>query len=603
MDISRIRNFSIIAHIDHGKSTIADRILEITNTIPKRKMREQLLDDMELERERGITIKAKAVRINYSHSDGQEYILDLIDTPGHVDFSYEVSRALAACEGVLLVVDASQGIEAQTFANMQLAEQANLVIIPVINKIDLPNADVKGTINQLNDNFVFGMEPVLVSGKTGQGVPEILDAIIKYIPAPNGDESKPLSAFIIDSVFDPYKGVIVYVRMIDGIMKTGMKIQMFASKDLFEVTEIGHLRPKMEKSDLLRAGEVGYITAGIKDIHKVKIGDTIIDYTNPVSTPHPGYKEIKPFVFVGLYPIVTNDYELLKLALEKLRLNDSSFFYLPETSKALGFGFRCGFLGLLHMDIIKERLEREYNLQLLITAPNVEYNIIFENGASKKIDNPAHLPDTQVVKEIQEPYLKATLILPSDMVGGVMQICQNKRGKFINMKYLGTKKVILVYEMPLAEILYDFYDQLKSVSKGHASFDYELMGYQTSELVKLEILINNEEIDALAFMTHKDNAVYQGRRLIEKLREIIPRQMFQVPLQAKVNGKIIVRENVTAIRKDVLSKCYGGDITRKRKLLEKQKEGKKKMKQFGKVSIPQEAFSAVLGLNKEDDKK
>jgi GTP-binding protein LepA len=594
--IKNIRNFSIIAHIDHGKSTIADRILEITGAVPKRKMKEQLLDAMELERERGITIKAKAVRIKYKDKHGDDYVLNLIDTPGHVDFSYEVSKSLQACEGAILVVDSSQGIEAQTFANMHLAEQNNLVIIPVLNKIDLPNSDVEGTTKQIEENFLLGIEPLLVSGKTGQGITEVLDAIIENVPCPTGDYSKPLGALLIDSLYDPYRGVVVYVRMIDGVLKVGMNIKMMATVDEYEVLEVGYLGIDVEKTTQLKAGEVGYIIANIKDVHAIKIGDTITDARNPRQTSLPGYKEVHPFVFVGLYPIDTTDYDPLRQALEKLQLNDSSFFFVPETSKALGFGFRCGFLGLLHMDIIKERLTREYNLDLLVTAPNVVYKVIKPDGTSYEIDSPSKMPSVRDYKEIQEPYIKGTIICPADMVGGVMTLCQDKRGTSIDMKYLSPTKTILTYELPLAEILYDFYDKLKSLSKGHASFDYEYIGYRLSNLVRLEILINSEEVDALAVMCHKDNAYYQGKELVEKLRKIIPRQMYEVPIQARVDGKFIVRENIRAMRKDVIAKCYGGDISRKRKLLEKQKEGKKKMKQIGRISIPQEAFSAVLSL-------
>jgi GTP-binding protein LepA len=602
-DIKKIRNFSIIAHIDHGKSTIADRILEITGAVPKRKMKEQLLDAMELERERGITIKAKSVRIKYSAKDGQNYILNLIDTPGHVDFSYEVSKSLQACEGVLLVVDASQGIEAQTFANMHLAEQNNLVVIPVLNKIDLPNADVENVTNQIEDNFCLGLEPFHVSGKTGFGIPEVLDAIIENIPAPKGDVNNKFGALIIDSVYDAYRGVVVNVRVFEGQLKVGTIIKMMATGDEYEVLEVGYLGIDVDKTNVILAGEVGYIIANIKNVNSIKIGDTITDTKNPRTELLPGYKDIQPFVYVGLYPINTTDYEPLRTALEKLKINDYSLFYQPETSKALGFGFRCGFLGLLHMDIIKERLTREYNLDLLITSPNVIYKVVDNNGEEYEIDSPSKLPfSTRDYREIKEPFIKATVIAPSEMVGGVIGLCQEKRGISIDMKYLGTKKSIITYNLPLAEILYDFNDKLKSLSKGHASFDYEYIGYQTSDLVRLEILINGEEVDALAMMCHKDNSYHLGRELVEKLRKIIPRQMFEVPIQARVNGKIIVRENIKAVRKDVLAKCYGGDISRKRKLLEKQKEGKKKMKQLGRISIPQEAFSAVLSLEEGSDK-
>ncbi|MCP4481232.1 MAG: elongation factor 4 [bacterium] len=602
MNIKNIRNFSIIAHIDHGKSTIADRILELTETVSVRKMKEQLLDDMELERERGITIKAKSVRINYKHSNGETYILNLIDTPGHVDFSYEVAKAMQACEGVLLVVDASQGIEAQTFANMHLAESNNLTIIPVLNKIDLPNADVDNVTKQIDENFLIAIEPLAVSGKSGEGISSVLEAIIEYIPCPIGDEKKVVKALIIDSIYDPYKGVIIYIRMVDGNLSLGSKIKMMATSDKYEILELGYLGVELTPSTELKAGEVGYVIANIKDIHSVKIGDTITDVKANLLNPLPGYKDVQPFVFVGLYPLQTTDYDPLRQALEKLRLNDSSFVYQPETSNALGFGFRCGFLGLLHMEIITERLKREYGIDLLVTSPNVIYRVVNFDDSSYEIDNPSLLPEKRGFKEVQEPFIEATIILPSEMTGSIIKICQEKRGIQKDMSYLGATKIVLTYELPLAEILYDFYDKLKSISKGHASFDYEYIGYRKSDLVKLEILVHNEELDALAFMCHKENAYFQSKALIERLRKIIPRQMFEVPLQACVNGKIIVRENIRAVRKDVTAKCYGGDISRKRKLLEKQKEGKKKMKQIGRISIPQEAFSAVLSLD-EDQKK
>ncbi len=602
-DITKIRNFSIIAHIDHGKSTIADRILELTGAVPKRKMQDQILDAMELERERGITIKAKSVRIEYKTKSNEIYILNLIDTPGHVDFSYEVSKSLQSCEGALLVVDASQGIEAQTFANMHLAEENNLVIIPVLNKVDLPSADIESVSKQIEDNFLLGLEPIKVSGKTGLGIPEVLESIIENIPHPIGDPNKKLACMIIDSNYDAYRGIIVDVRMFDGTLKVGMNIKMFSSGDTYEVLEVGYLGMNVKKTDTLLAGEVGYIIANIKNISSVKIGDTITEYNNETLNALPGYKEAKPFVYVGLYPINTNDYEQLRVALEKLKLNDYSFYFQPETSKALGFGFRCGFLGLLHMDIIKERLTREYNLDLLITSPNVIYKVVKFNGEEYDIDSPSKLPENgRDYKAIKEPFIKATIITPSNTVGGIISLCQEKRGISVDMKYLSETKSIIIYNLPLAEILYDFYDKLKSISKGHASFDYQYIGYKESELVKLEILINGEEVDALTMMCHKDNAYHLGRNLIEKLRKIIPRQLFEVPLQAKVGGKIIVRDNIKAVRKDVLAKCYGGDISRKRKLLEKQKEGKKKMKQLGKISIPQEAFSAVLSLEKGEEK-
>lgn len=596
-EIKNIRNFSIIAHIDHGKSTLADRILEFTQTIAKRDMRNQVMDGMELERERGITIKAKAVRIVYQADDGQSYLLNLIDTPGHVDFTYEVSRALAACEGTLLVVDASQGVEAQTLANNQLARDNNLVIIPVINKIDLPQSDIEGTKKQIREILGISEEPILVSAKEGIGTKDVLSAVVKKVPAPGGDPEKPLAALIFDSVFDPYRGVIIYIRVIDGVIKSGMPILMVSSGEIFEVEEIGFLRLKPIKADRLGPGEVGYCIAGIKDIHKIKIGDTITDRNNPTRQPHPGYRELKPFVFCGLYPVNASDYQLLSQALDKLHLTDSSFFFLPETSSALGFGFRCGFLGLLHMDIIKERLEREFGLNLLITAPNVIYRITAQDGEVTDIDNPSKLPPFNKIKEIAEPYIYATIIIPAELVGGVMGLCQNRRSQFVNMQYLGTQKVILNYEIPLAEVILDFYDQLKSISQGYASFDYEHIGFKANDLVRLDILINQEPVDALSFIVHEEKAYYQGRKFVEKLRELIPRQLFEVPIQARINNKIIARESVRALRKDVLAKCYGGDITRKRKLLEKQKEGKRKMKQLGKVEVTQDIFWAVLKIN------
>lgn len=590
-----IRNFCIIAHIDHGKSTIADRLLEYTHTISLREMRNQILDGMDLERERGITIKAKAVRMNYTDENGKQYILNLIDTPGHVDFTYEVSRALAACEGALLIVDASQGVEAQTLANTYLARQANLRIIPVINKIDLPTADVESTYIQMREGLDIADEPILASAKEGKGFKEIVEAVIRDIPPPKGDPAKPLSALIFDSFYDSYRGVIIIVRVIDGHIKKGMKISMISSGAEYEVLETGYMKIKMFETKILDSGEVGYVVAGIKDIHDIKIGDTITETDRPTKHPHPGYKDIKPFVFAGLYPVSTSDYDALKTALEKLRLSDSSLFYGPETSLALGFGFRCGFLGSLHLEIVKERLEREFGLNLLITAPNVVYKIVTQKE-SIEIDNPAKFPPFGDILEILEPYVLATIICPTDYLGPVLELCQKKRGKQILLRYLDVKTIILKYELPLAEIIVGFYDTLKSVSKGYASFDYEHIGLRPGDLVKLEIMINGEVIDAFSLIVHKDNAHTTAHFVAEKLRSIIPRQMFEIPIQAKVNNKIIARENIAAMRKDVLAKCYGGDITRKRKLLEKQKEGKKRMRQFGKVEIPPEAFVAVLKI-------
>jgi GTP-binding protein LepA len=591
-----IRNFCIIAHIDHGKSTLADRLLESTGTISLREMRDQILDGMDLERERGITIKAKAVRMQYTDEAGKEYILNLIDTPGHVDFTYEVSRALAACEGALLVVDASQGVEAQTMANTFLARQANLRIIPVINKIDLPTADPDNAYEQLHDGLDITDEPILASAKEGRGITEMLTAIVRDVPPPSGNAAAPLSALIFDSFYDTYRGVIVIARVFDGVIRAGMKMRLVFSGAEHEVLEVGYMKIKMVPTDRLSAGEVGYVVAGIKDIHDIKIGDTITEAARPTTHPHPGYKEVKPFVFAGLYPLNSSDYDTLKTALEKLRLSDSSLVYGPETSLALGFGFRCGFLGSLHLEIVKERLEREFALSLLITAPNVVYKVTTQKG-SFEIDNPARFPPYGDIIEIQEPYVTSTIICPSEYLGAVLDLCQKRRGRQTLLKYLNMKTVIMKYELPLAEIIVGFYDALKSVSKGYASFDYEHIGTQPGDLVKMEMLVNGDIVDAFSLIVHRDKAQAIGRQLAEKLREIIPRQMFQIPIQAQINNKIIARENIAAIRKDVLAKCYGGDITRKRKLLEKQKEGKRKMRQFGRVEIPPEAFVAVLKIS------
>ncbi|HAM39407.1 MAG: elongation factor 4 [Elusimicrobia bacterium RIFOXYC2_FULL_34_12] len=608
-----IRNFSIIAHIDHGKSTLADRLLEFTSAITTTH-HEQVLDAMDLERERGITIKAKTVRLGYNKINEGKYQLNLIDTPGHVDFTYEVSRALAACEGCLLLVDASQGVEAQTLSNFELAKQHNLKIIPVINKIDLKQADVIKTRQQIEKILKISDEPILVSAKQNIGTKEIIDAIINKIPAPVGDIKKPLKALVFDSLYDSFRGVIIYIRIFDGEMYSGKKVFFFSSGEKFDVEEVGFFEIKnpsapagRHKTEKLSAGEVGYVILGIKDIHKIKIGDTITDAENPTAKAHPGYKELKPFVFCGLYPVQPGDYDALTKAMGKLHLEDSAFFYQPETSVALGFGYRCGFLGLLHMDIIKERLQREFGLNLIITAPNVRYRIKCIDGskpvagakgddAIMDIENPSKFPEKQYIEKIYEPYILSTLVLPAQYVGNVMALCENKRGDFLDMTYITEDKVKLTYEMPLADSIVDFYDNLKSVSSGYASFDYELSDYKESDLVKLDILVNNESVDALSFVVFRNNAEYYGRKIVEKLRGLIPRQMFEVPIQASIGGRIIARENVRALRKDVIAKCYGGDISRKRKLLEKQKEGKKKMKQFGNVSIPQEAFLAVLKL-------
>ncbi|MBN1823607.1 MAG: elongation factor 4 [Endomicrobiales bacterium] len=591
-----IRNFCIVAHIDHGKSTLADRLLEFTKTISLREMRDQILDGMELERERGITIKAKAIRMDYADETGARYILNLIDTPGHVDFTYEVSRALAACEGALLVVDASQGVQAQTLANTYLAKGAKLKIIPVINKIDLPTADIENTYIQMREALDISDEPILASAKEGSGMKEMLQAIVKEIPPPQGSPSEPLSALIFDSFYDSYRGVIIIIRVFEGRIKAGMKITMVSSGAQYEVLEIGYMKIKMVPTSELRAGEVGYVIAGIKNIHDIKIGDTITESIKPTSRPHPGYKEIKPFVFAGLYPVNSSDYDNLKNAIEKLHLSDSSLFYGPETSVALGFGFRCGFLGSLHLEIVKERLEREFGLNLLITAPNVIYEVTTAKGISE-IDNPAKFPPYGDIIEIREPYVLSTLILPSEFMGPVLDLCQKKRGKQILLRFLDTKTIIVKYEIPLSEIIIGFYDSLKSVSKGYASFDYEHIGNKPGDLVKLEILINQEVVDAFSIIVHKDKAQTLAHYLTEKLKTIIPRHMFEIPIQARVNNKIVARENIAAMRKDVIAKCYGGDITRKRKLLERQKEGKKKMRQFGRVEVPPEAFVAVLKMS------
>ncbi|HHV71178.1 MAG TPA: elongation factor 4 [Clostridia bacterium] len=593
----KIRNFSIIAHIDHGKSTLADRLLEYTGTLSKREMSEQVLDKMDLERERGITIKAQAVRLEYKAEDGEVYELNLIDTPGHVDFTYEVSRSLAACEGALLVVDAAQGIEAQTLANVYLALEHNLEIIPVINKIDLPNADPDRVKKEIED--VIGLDAsdaILASAKDGTGIKDILEAIVKKIPAPKGSEDESLKALIFDSHFDPYKGVIAYFRIVSGRIYPGMKIQLMATNKQFEVNEIGVFRPHMVLVDELRAGEVGFLAAGIKNVKNCRVGDTITDAERPAEEPLPGYKKITPMVYCGLYPVETNDYDLLRDALEKLELNDASLVYEPETSVALGFGFRCGFLGLLHMEIVQERLEREYGLSLIATAPSVIYEVLKKDGEKLRIDNPVKLPPVQEIEAIYEPYVEANIMTPSNFVGAVMELCQEKRGEFKNMEYLSENRVVLIYHMPLSEIIYDFFDKLKSRTKGYASLDYQFLEYRASNLVKMDILLNGEPVDALSSIVHKDKAFYRGRALVEKLRSIIPRQLFEIPIQAAIGSKVIARETVKALRKDVLAKCYGGDITRKRKLLEKQKEGKKKMKQVGSVEIPQEAFMAVLKI-------
>ncbi len=596
-NIENIRNFSIIAHIDHGKSTIADRLLEFTGTISEREKKEQILDNMDLEREKGITIKSKAVRLYYHSKDGKEYILNLIDTPGHVDFSYEVSRSLAACEGALLIVDASQGVQAQTIANINLALKSNLKIIPVINKIDLTTANPDRVAKELqNISEIKEEEVILASAKEGIGTSDILEAIVNKIPPPKGSSKLPLRALIFDSLYNSYKGTIVYVKVVDGIIKPGMFIQTMSNNIKYEVAEIGIFRPKMQPIKELNAGEVGYIIAGFKNIKDTHVGDTIIDASNPSRESLPGYKKVTPLVFCSIYPVDNKDYENLKAALDKLKLNDSSLFSEAETSEALGFGFRCGFLGLLHMEIIQERLEREYDINLIATTPSVMYQVTKKDGETKKISNPASFPPKNEIVKIEEPYVKVNIITPGKCIGGIMDLVKERRGGFKNMEYIDEKILRLDYHLPLNEIILDFYDKLKSISSGYASLDYELIEYQSSELAKVDILVNHQLVDALSFIIHKDKAYTRARKIVEKLKEIIPRQMYEVPLQATIEGTIIARETIKALKKDVLAKCYGGDITRKRKLLEKQKAGKKRMKKVGKVEIPQEAFLGILKI-------
>lgn len=595
MSKENIRNFSIVAHIDHGKSTLADRLLEYTGALSKREMVEQVLDDMDLERERGITIKAHAVRLTYTAKNGKEYILNLIDTPGHVDFTYEVSRSLAACEGAVLVVDAVQGVEAQTLANAYLAIDNDLEIVPVINKIDLPSADPEKVKEEIEKIIgIDASEAILASAKEGIGTEDVLEAIVNKIPAPKGDINKPLKALIFDSWYDNYRGVVILVKVVDGKITPNMKMMMMSSNIIYEVNEIGVFNPKMNKTQELSAGEVGYVVAAIKKVTDTKIGDTITEAERQTDSAFPGFKEVKPMVFCGLYTINTEQYEDLRDALEKLRLNDSSFSYEPETSLALGFGFRCGFLGLLHMEIIRERLEREFNLSLISTAPTVVYQITTSKNERLTIDNPVKMPEAQYIERFEEPFILANIILPDEYVGSVMQLCQDRRGTQKEFTYLGKDRVLLKYELPLNEIVLDFYDKLKSLTKGYASLDYEFIGYRESDLVRLDVLLNGEIVDALSFITHREKAATRGRQLAERMKEIIPRQLFEVIIQAAIANKIIARETISPLRKNVIAKCYGGDITRKRKLLEKQKEGKKRMKQVGRVELPQDAFLAVL---------
>lgn len=600
----RIRNFSIIAHIDHGKSTLADRILELTHTVSSREMQAQLLDSMDLERERGITIKLNAVELNYTAENGKEYVFHLIDTPGHVDFTYEVSRSLAACEGAVLVVDAAQGIEAQTLANVYLALDNDLEILPVINKIDLPAADPERVRKEIEDVIgIDASEAVLASAKAGIGIQEILEQIVEYVPAPAGDLEAPLKALIFDSIYDSYRGVVLNIRVMEGVVRPGDKIQLMSNGKTFEVTEVGVFSPKAIQRDYLMVGDVGYLTAAIKTVADTRVGDTVTLADNPAAEALPGYRKMNPMVFCGLYPIDNSRYNDLREALEKLELNDAALQFEPETSQALGFGFRCGFLGLLHMDVVQERLEREFNLELITTAPSVIYHVNKTDGSMVVVDNPADFPDPVTIQSVEEPYVKAQIMVPNDYVGAVMELSQRKRGEFVTMDYLDDYRVNVVYEIPLSEIVFDFFDKLKSSTKGYASFDYDMSGYRVSKLVKMDILLNSEKVDALSFIVHRDFAYERGKAIVEKLRQLIPRQQFEVPIQAAIGQKIVARSDIKALRKNVLAKCYGGDISRKRKLLEKQKEGKKRMKQIGSVEVPQEAFMAVLKMDDQDNAK
>ncbi|HIB1911241.1 TPA: translation elongation factor 4 [Enterococcus faecium] len=600
----QIRNFSIIAHIDHGKSTLADRILEMTHTVTSREMQDQLLDSMDLERERGITIKLNAVELNYTAKNGETYIFHLIDTPGHVDFTYEVSRSLAACEGAVLVVDAAQGIEAQTLANVYLALDNDLEILPVINKIDLPAADPERVRQEIEDVIgIDASEAVLASAKSGIGIEDILEQIVEYVPAPSGDLDAPLKALIFDSIYDSYRGVVLNVRITDGMVKPGDKIKLMSNGKTFDVTEVGVFSPKAVARDFLMVGDVGYITASIKTVQDTRVGDTVTLADNPAAEALPGYRKMNPMVYCGLYPIDTSRYNDLREALEKLQLNDAALQFEPETSQALGFGFRCGFLGLLHMDVVQERLEREFNLELITTAPSVIYHVNKTDGTTATVDNPADFPEPVTIQDVEEPFVKAQIMVPNDFVGAVIELSQRKRGEFITMDYLDDYRVNVVYNIPLSEIVFDFFDKLKSSTKGYASLDYEMSGYQKSKLVKMDILLNGEKVDALSFIVHRDFAYERGKAIVEKLKKLIPRQQFEVPIQAAIGQKIVARSDIKALRKNVLAKCYGGDVSRKRKLLEKQKEGKKRMKQIGSVEVPQEAFMAVLKMDEEESKK
>lgn len=598
--MNHIRNFCIIAHIDHGKSTLADRLLERTGAITERQMQEQVLDDMDLERERGITIKSHAVKMDYIAADKSRYVYNLIDTPGHVDFSYEVSRALKACEGAILVVDASQGVEAQTISNLYQAIEQNLEIIPVLNKIDLPGAEPEEVAQQIMDLIGCSREDILsVSGKTGEGVDVLLEAVAVRIPPPKGDPEAPLKALIFDSVFNPYRGSIVYVRVMDGTLRTGEKIRFMVARKEHEADEIGYLRIKMIPAEKLTAGEVGYIIGNVKSLQDTKVGDTVTSVSKPASSPIPGFKDVKPMVFSGIYPTDTEDFEGLRSALEKLQLNDASLQFIPETSVALGFGFRAGFLGMLHMEIIQERLEREFGMSIITTVPNVEYNVLGRGGKEIIVDNPSDMPDAGDIEQVFEPYIKAQFIAPTEFIGSIMKLCQERRGVYVNTIYIDTKRVDITYELPLAEVVFDFYDRLKSITRGYASLDYEFLGLRPGNMVRLDILLNGDEVDALSSIVHRDKAYEWGKKLCAKLKELIPRQMYEVVVQAAIGNKVIARDSVRALRKDVLAKCYGGDVSRKRKLLEKQKEGKKRMKQVGSVEIPQEAFLAVLSMNND----